>query len=159
MSETRQYCTFFLDERLYGIPVNEVQEVIREQAMTRIPLATEMVAGLINLRGKIVTAIDLRKRLALGEKKSSGQLMNVVVSHEENTVSFLVDAIGDVVDAEEEWFEGVPETIQGEARRLVLGVYKLKTGLLHVLDSRKSADLEVPGKQPEDHRQTVEHRG
>jgi purine-binding chemotaxis protein CheW len=141
MSETRQFCTFYVDGRLYGMPVEEVQEVIKEQFMTRIPLATEIVSGLINLRGKIVTAIDLRKRLGLAGRKSSGAPMNVVVNYDDHTVSFLVDFIGDVVDAEENSFEPVPETIHGEARELLLGVYKLKTGLLHVLDARKSADL------------------
>ncbi|HUI51531.1 MAG TPA: chemotaxis protein CheW, partial [Terriglobales bacterium] len=63
MSDRRQFCTFWMGQRLYGMPVEEVQEVIREQAMTRVPLAGAMVRGLINLRGKIVTAIDLRKGL------------------------------------------------------------------------------------------------
>src|SRR5258708_1573133 len=90
-----------MGQRLYGMPVDEVQEVMREQAMTRVPLAGSAVRGLINLRGKIVTAIDLRKGLGLGEEKSKGPLMNVVVSSEEDTVSFLVDAIGHVLDVEE----------------------------------------------------------
>lgn len=139
MSERRQFCTFWMGQRLYGMPVEEVQEVMREQAMTRVPLAGSAVRGLINLRGKIVTAIDLRKGLGLGEEKTTGPLMNVVVSSEEYTVSFLVDAIGDVLEVGEEAFEDVPETLQGEARKLVAGVYKLPNGLLHVLDAEKCA--------------------
>jgi purine-binding chemotaxis protein CheW len=130
-----------MGQRLYGMPVDEVQEVMREQAMTRVPLAGSAVRGLINLRGRIVTAIDLRRGLGLGEEKINRPLMNVVVSNEESTVSFLVDAIGDVLDVGEESFESVPETLQGGARKLVSGVYKLPDGLLHVLDSEKCVQI------------------
>jgi len=141
MIERRQFCTFWMGQRLYGMPVEEVQEVIREQHMTRVPLSGRMVRGLINLRGKIVTAIDLRKGLGLGEQEGNGPLMNVVVNSGEQVVSFLVDAIGDVLDVEEEAFEDVPDTLQGAAGDLVLGVYKLGSGLLHVLDASKCAQL------------------
>jgi purine-binding chemotaxis protein CheW len=147
VSERRQFCTFWMGKRLYGMPVDEVQEVMREQTMTRVPLAGSAVRGLINLRGKIVTAIDLRKGLGLGEEKINGPLMNVVVSSEEYTVSFLVDAIGDVLDVGEESFESVPETLQGEARKLVAGVYKLQNGLLHVLDAEKCVQIGDADKQ------------
>jgi purine-binding chemotaxis protein CheW len=147
VSERRQFCTFWMGQRLYGMPVDEVQEVMREQAMTRVPLAGSAVRGLINLRGKIVTAIDLRKGLGLEEEKINGPLMNVVVSSEGYTVSFLVDAIGDVLDVGEESFESVPETLQGEARKLVSGVYKLPNGLLHVLDSEKCVQIGEVGKK------------
>lgn len=146
MSERRQFCTFWMGRRLYGMPVGEVQEVMREQAMTRVPLAGRAVRGLINLRGKIVTAIDLRQELGLEEEKISG-LMNVVVSNDEYTVSFLVDGIGDVLDVDEESFEGVPKTLQGGARKLVSGVYKLPHGLLHVLDAGKCAQIGEGGKK------------
>jgi len=142
MNETRQFCTFYVDGRMYGIPVGEVQEVIRQQAMTRIPTAPEVICGLINLRGKIVTAIDLRRRLGLEAHEAREGLMNVVVNRGEQIVSFLVDAIGDVVDAREEWYEHVPETIHGKMRALLLGVYKLDGALLHVLDAQKSAQVE-----------------
>ena len=141
MSDRRQFCTFWMGQRLYGMPVEEVQEVNREQQMTRVPLAGAMVRGLINLRGNIVTAIDLRKGLGLGEHETHGPLMNVVVSSDDQVLSFLVDAIGDVLDVEDEAFEDVPDTLQGEARQLVTGVYKLGTGLLHVLDATKCAQL------------------
>jgi purine-binding chemotaxis protein CheW len=142
VSEAKQFCTFYIEERLYGIAVEQVQEVLREQAMTRVPLAPEAVRGLINLRGKIVTAVDLRKRLGLGAKRTPGAPMNVVLSSEEDTVSLLVDAIGDVVSVESETFEGLPQTLRGEVREFVTGVYKLAGGLLHVLDAQRSATLE-----------------
>src|SRR5258708_40355475 len=96
-----------MGQRLYGMPVDEVQEVMREQAMTQVPLAGSAVRGVINLRGKIVTAIDLRKGLGLGEEKSKGPLMNVGGSREEDKGRFLVDASGDGVDGGGESFESV----------------------------------------------------
>lgn len=110
-----------------------MQEVIRHQTMTRVPLSPAAVAGLINLRGQIVTAIDLRRRLGLKDRPPGTLPMNVVVRAEEGAVSLLVDEIGDVVEVSENAFEAPPDTLHGEARRLVEGVYKLPERLLHVL--------------------------
>ena len=129
----QQYCTFYLDGLLFGIEVEKVQEVIRHQSMTPVPLAPKLIGGLINLRGQIVTAIDLRLRLALPERKSEDLPMNVVARSEDGAVSLLVDEIGDVVEVSEEAFEPPPDTLQGESRELVRGVYKLKDRLLHAL--------------------------
>jgi purine-binding chemotaxis protein CheW len=142
MAIERQFCTFSLGELFFGIEVLQVQEVIRAQAMTRVPLASHAVRGLINLRGQIVTAIDLRDRLGLpplGEGKSP---MNVVVRTDEGPVSLLVDEIGDVMETEEEQFEMPPETLAASARDLILGVYKLPDRLLLILDTEKVLGLE-----------------
>jgi purine-binding chemotaxis protein CheW len=129
----QQFCTFYLDGFLFGIEVEKVQEVIRHQAMTRVPLAPKLIGGLINLRGQIVTAIDLRLRLGLPERKADELPMNVVARSEDGAVSLLVDEIGDVVEVSDDVFEQPPDTLQGEARELVRGVYKLKQRLLHAL--------------------------
>jgi purine-binding chemotaxis protein CheW len=147
VSEPKQFCTFYVEERLYGIAVEQVQEVLREQPMTRVPLAPDAVRGLINLRGKIVTAVDLRKCLGLEAKGTPGASMNVVLNNTEDTVSLLVDDIGDVVTVEREAFEGLPETLHGDVREFVTGVYKLADGLLHVLDAQRSAAV---GSEPID---------
>jgi purine-binding chemotaxis protein CheW len=137
----RQYCTFYLDGLFFGVEVQKVQEVICYQEMTRVPLASRVVRGLINLRGQIVTAIDLRHRLELRER-APGQLpMNVVVRTDEGAVSLLVDEIGDVLEVEERSFERAPETINGVARELIRGVYKLKDRLLLVLDTQKAVNV------------------
>jgi len=138
----RQFCSFWMGKLLYGMPVEEVQEVIREQEITRVPLAESRVRGLINLRGKIVTAIDLRADLGVTEEKVDGQRMNVVVSNEDNTVSFLVDSIGDVLDVDEEMFEPVPDSIKSGSEGFVIGVYKLQDGLLHALDAGRCVQVE-----------------
>jgi purine-binding chemotaxis protein CheW len=133
MVDAQQFCTFFLDGLFFGVEVSSVQEVIRPQKMTRVPLAPAAVAGLINLRGQIVTAIDLRQRLGLRAKPDCLQPMNVVVRSDECAVSLLVDDIGDLVEVSEENYEPPPETLQGEARKLIRGVYKLADRLMHVL--------------------------
>jgi purine-binding chemotaxis protein CheW len=137
MSTPIQLCTFTVEDMLFGVDVIQVQEVIRFQPMTRVPLAPTMVRGLINLRGQIVTAIDLRIRLGLGPR-SDGQLpMNVVLSGVEAPVSLLVDAIGDVISVESRAFETPPSTMKPAQRELVAGVCKLPGRLLLVLDSER----------------------
>ncbi len=138
-------CTFFLDDQMFGIDVQSVQEVIRYQEMTDIPLAPEAVCGLINLRGQIVTAIDLRQRLGLPPRDSDTLPMNVVVHGSDGAISFLVDQIGDVQPIDEDHFEPPPETLRGSARQLIRGAYKLPNRLLLILDAE--AAMQVSGSE------------
>jgi purine-binding chemotaxis protein CheW len=142
MAGRKQFSTFVVDRLLFGVEVDTVQEVIRYQQMTRVPLAPPVVKGLINLRGQIVTAVDLRCRLGLRERAATDLPMNVVIRHEDGAVSLLVDEIGDVLEVEEESFELPPETLDGKARELIRGVYKLNDRLMHVLDSKKVVEVE-----------------
>ena len=129
MTNTKQFCTFFVNGLFFGVEVLKVQEVIRYQEMTRVPLAPTMIEGLINLRGQIVTAIDLRRRLELALREPGQLPMNVVVRSDDGAVSLLVDEIGDVVEIQDDIYERPPETLKGVARDLVQGVYKLKERL------------------------------
>ncbi len=138
----RQFCTFELNGLLFGIEVVEVQEVLRYQNMTRVPLAPDMVRGLINLRGQIVTAVDLRRRFEFPPLPDDVRPMNIVVRTDEGPVSFLVDEIGDVVEVHDEAFESPPGNLTGFAREATLGVYKLKHRLLLVLDTRRILEIE-----------------
>ena len=149
MSDSKQYATFFLNNLFLGVEVRKVQEVIRYQEMTRVPLAPNMVQGLINLRGQIVTAIDLRRRLELPALPEDQLPMNVVVRSDDGAVSLLVDEIGDVVEIEDETYERPPETLTGVARELVTGVYKLKERLLLVLDTDRTVSLPTGYKKPQ----------
>jgi purine-binding chemotaxis protein CheW len=141
MSQNEQLCTFFLDGHFFGVPVRQVQEVIRYQEMTRVPLVPQVVRGLINLRGQIVTAIDLRRRLGMAERPADQLPMNVVVRTDDGALSLLVDEIGDVIEVEEKTFEEPPETLKGMKRELIQGVHKLSDRLLHVLDIDKACRL------------------
>lgn len=139
MSATsRQFCTFFLNGWFFGVEVLRVQEVLRSQPMTRVPLSPPTVRGLINLRGQIVTALDLRERLALPPRADGRPPMNIVVRSDDGAVSLLVDEIGDVVEIADDIFERPPETLTGAARELVRGVYKMKDRLLLILDTDKT---------------------
>lgn len=135
-------CTFRLGDGIYGLPLDHVLEVLTWQPMTPVPLAPSTVAGLLNLRGQVVTAIDLRRRLALDDRAADETSMNVVVRNGDNVVSLLVDAIGDVVDVTDVDFEEPPDTLEGAARELIRGAYKLERGLLLVLNTERSVDIE-----------------
>jgi purine-binding chemotaxis protein CheW len=144
-TDDRQLCTFLLDGLLFGIPVLRVQEVIRFQEMTPVPLSPSVVSGLINLRGQIVTAIDLRRRLDLPPRPAGELPMNVVIQTPEGATSLLVDEIGDVIEAPDEALEAPPETMPASVRGLVRGVHKLRSRLLLLLDAERavaSAELE-----------------
>ena len=139
----RQFCTFYVEGLCFGIGVREVQEVIRYQEMTRVPLAASVVRGLINLRGQIVTAIDLRRRLGLPDPTAASDHlpMNLVVRTDDGVVSLLVDEIGEVVEVDEDSFERPPPTLEGVARELVRGVYKREGSLLLVLDTARAVTV------------------
>jgi purine-binding chemotaxis protein CheW len=141
MNDCKQYSTFFLDGLLLGVDVRRVQEVLRPQEMTRVPLAPPMIRGLVNLRGQIVTAIDVRRRFDLPPLPADQSPMNVVVRCEDGAVSLLVDEIGDVVEIQDEDFAPPPVTLKGAARELITGVYKLKDRLMLILDTDRAVNL------------------
>lgn len=138
---SRQFSTFFLGGLHFGVEVLKVQEVIRYQEMTQVPLSAPEVQGLINLRGQIVTAIDLRRRIGLPERSDDSLPMNVVVRVEDGVVSLLVDEIGDVLEVQADQFETAPETVTGPAKELINGVYKLDGHLLLVLDIERAVTV------------------
>ncbi len=138
MSTTCQLCTFVLDRRWFAVPVDDVQEVLRFQDMTRVPLAPKAIVGLINLRGRIVPAIDLRTRLELPPRAEGCRPMNVVVRTIDGPKALLVDEIGDVLELANDAFEPPPHTVRGPARDLIRGTYKRTNALIHVLDVSKT---------------------
>lgn len=135
MATNRQFCSFFLDGLFFGVEVEKVQEVIRHQEETPVPLAPRVIGGLINLRGQIVTAVDLRRRLELKERGKDEKSMNVVVRTDDGVVSLLVDEIGDVVEVEAQGFEPPPDTLRADVREMIRGAFKLKDRLLLLLDT------------------------
>ena len=138
MAGERLFCSFYLDRHLFGLDVATVQEVIRHQSVTRLPLAAPAVRGVINLRGRIVPAVDLRRCLGMAAAPGGADSANIIVrSAGAAAVSLLVDRIGDVVEASEGAFERTPETLRGAARDLIHGVYTVQDGLLLVLDIGK----------------------
>jgi purine-binding chemotaxis protein CheW len=141
MANGHQYCTFYVAGHYFGLDVLKVQEVIRYQEMTRVPLAPPVVRGLMNLRGQIVTAIDLRRRLEMEDRPADQLPLNVVVQTDDGAVSLLVDEIGDVLEVSEQMFERPPETLKGTARELIRGAYKLPDRLLLILDTERTVNV------------------
>jgi Chemotaxis signal transduction protein len=136
-----QLATFYVDDHLFGVNVLSVQEVLRFQHMTPVPRSADVIEGLINLRGQIVTALDMRKRLRLPPRKDNVTPMNVVIRSTEGAVSLLVDEIGDVLQVEEANYEHPPDNLDHDTRSIVKSVYKLKDRLLLVLDEERTVDL------------------
>ena len=140
-----QFSTFYVGDLYFGVDVLHVQEVLCFQPMTPVPQAPEVIEGLINLRGQIVTAIDMRRRLRLPARTGHRALMNIVVRTVDGAVSLLVDEIGDVLDMDASIYERPPENLDPSAKELIRGVYKLKDRLLLVLDEERTVDLAVGG--------------
>ncbi|MEI6713746.1 MAG: chemotaxis protein CheW [Verrucomicrobiota bacterium] len=137
MNSSRQICTFLLNGQLFGLDVDCVLEVIRSQPLTIVPLAPDAVCGLINLRGQIVTAIDLRRRLELpiSQDESTAPKMNIIIKTAEGPLCFPIDDVGDVMEVSTHLLEPVPESMTGVARKMIDSVCKLPTQLLLVLKS------------------------
>ena len=135
---TSQLATFWLDGDLFGVEVEHVQEVLRSQSITRVPLAPAAVAGLINLRGQVVTAIELRERLGRKPRPEGQEAVVIVVRLRGEAVSLLVDSIADVVDVDVRDFEAPPDTLDGSGRDLIRGAYKLSGQLLLALDVNRA---------------------
>lgn len=144
MSKTRQFCTFHLENLFLGVEVDQVQEVMLYDQMTEVPLTDSAVAGLINLRGQIVTALDLRRCFAMPikplplEDPTVDPPKNVVVKDGDEAISLLVDEIGDVLEIDVSTFEPPPPTLTDPARQLVRGIHKLDGQLLLVLDVERA---------------------
>ena len=143
MAELCQYCTFYLDGHYFGVEVLRVQEVIKAQEMANVPLSAHAVSGLINLRGEIVMALDLRRILGFDERKPEDLPTNVVIHAHNETIALLVDEIGDVLEVDEEDHENTPGTVESKVRALLEGVYKLEEGLLLILDVDKVVSAEM----------------
>jgi len=136
-----QFATFAVDGLWFGIEVPRVQEVLRHQEITEVPRSQGAIEGLINLRGQIVTAIDMRRRLGLRPRTAGSTPMNMVVRTDDGAVSLLVDEIGDVLDVEDATYEPPIDTVAPSVRSLTSGIYKLEDRLLLCLDTERALDL------------------
>jgi purine-binding chemotaxis protein CheW len=137
---TRRFSTFHIGNNLYGIDVMKVQEVTRSLPRTRVPLAPGYVHGLINLRGQIATAVGLRELFELSDAPPEAP-MNVVCRSGELLLAFLVDRVGDVMEVEDAAFEEAPDTVPGNIRRFMEGVYKIPGSLLSVIEVERISEF------------------
>lgn len=139
----RRYATFTVGGVHFAVDVAEVQEVVRAQPLTAVPLAPHVIAGLMNLRGQIVTAVDLRRRLELLPAPPERPSMHVVLRIGGGAVSLLVDGIGDVLEADDAAMAAPPATLRGVARDLVVGVHALDARLVLVLDVHRAIGFDA----------------
>ena len=155
---TQQLCTFRLAGLYFGVPANTVQEMIRTSSHTRVPLVSPVIHGLVNLRGEIVTTIDLRHRLGfppadrgqhIDDDNADGGAggptvkTNVVIRTGDTAVSLVVDAIGDVITVDNASFEAVPTTLNEQCRAVVDGIYQLDDELLLTIDLDRLLDVDA----------------
>lgn len=132
--EASDLVTMTVAGQLFGIPVLQVQDVLKPQRITRIPLAPPEIAGSLNLRGRIVTVIDLRSCLGMPKQDRSHERMSIVVDFHGELYSLLVDQIGDVLSLPNADFEHNPPTLEKRWREIASGIYRLNQNLLVVLD-------------------------
>jgi purine-binding chemotaxis protein CheW len=143
----QQLVTFKTGDFSLGIDVLEVQEVLRHQHMTPVPLAASEVQGLINLRGNIVTAIGMRERLHLEPRRDDAEQMNLIVSLKDGCASLIVDSVGDVIHIEPTKYKPRPSTLASPLREMVAGVYELERGLLLHIDAEAACQLFIEEEQ------------
>lgn len=137
---SRQYATFEVADQLFGLDVAKVQEVLSFHEYTPVPLAPESVGGLFNLRGQVIAAVDFRVQLGLPARTIHGPAMNVIVRTDDESVSLLVDRIGEVIELHDDAFEPPPDTLTGPSRHLITGAFKLDGRLMLALDTTRAVD-------------------
>lgn len=147
-ADEEQFVTMSVDGQTFGIPILEVQDIVQARQITPVPLAPSAIAGVMNLRGRIVTVIDLRKCLGLDEEFDDSKLMGVTVEYNNDLYTLLVDTIGDVRSLHHRDLEKLPVTVRENVRALSTGIYRLDGDLLVVLDVDRVLDAERLVKTP-----------
>lgn len=143
LTDSRDYVTVTIADQLFGIPVLSVQDVLGPQKITHIPKAPPEVAGALNLRGRIVTSIDVRCRLNLPPLPEGERGMSVVVEHHGEPYSLMIDSVGEVLSLPEDRFDRNPATLDARWREVAGGIYRLDDALLVVLDVDRLLDFGI----------------
>ena len=134
--DASQFCGFRIGSNFYAIPVQHVQEVIKNQRITGVPLSESHIRGLISLRGQVVTSVSLRTLFGLEEDFQEDH-MNIIVRHDEALIALAVDQIEDIVELKRENFETTPDTLDPKIKDFIMGVYKEEKDLIIILDLEK----------------------
>ncbi|HER26586.1 MAG TPA: chemotaxis protein CheW [Rhodospirillales bacterium] len=135
------FVTFYVKDQLFGIPVLKVQDILTPDRIAPIPLAPPEVAGAINLRGRIVTVLDVRVRLGLEESETVNGKMGVTIEHEHDLYTLLVDRVGDVIGLEKDLYESTPSTLDALWRDFSSGVFRLEGKIMVVLDVERLLNI------------------
>jgi purine-binding chemotaxis protein CheW len=129
-----EYVTVMIDGQLFGLPISQVQDVFMPERMARVPLASAEIAGVLNLRGRIVTAIDMHCRLGLGKRQTGRRPMAVGIEFRGESYGLLIDSVGEVLKLADDTREPVPVNLDPHLARVSSGVHRLDKQLLVVLD-------------------------
>ncbi len=141
-ADTEEFVTFSISGQLFGIPVLQIQDVLSSYRITRIPLAPQEITGSLNLRGRVVTAIDLRLRLGLPPRPADADSMSIVAENGGELYSLMVDSVGEVLALPQSAYERNPPTLDAMFRAFSDGIYRLDDQLLVVLDVDRLLDYE-----------------
>ena len=146
LDETIQYVTIYISEQLFGLPISRVHDVFVPESVTRVPLSQAEIAGVLNLRGRIVTAIDMRKRLGLVSLKDRSNLMAIGIEFKEESYGLIIDSVGEVLDLSEASREAVPSNLDPRWADIAAGVHRLESELMVILDvDRVLGDMVTTG--------------
>ena len=146
VNETIQYVTIFISGQLFGLPINRVHDVFVPESVTRVPLSQVEIAGVLNLRGRIVTAIDMRKRLGLPPHEYEGSMMAIGIEFKEESYGLIIDSVGEVLDLSETSRESVPSNLDSRWADIAAGVHRLEKELMVILDvDRVLGDMVTTG--------------
>ena len=140
--ETEEFVTFTIAGQLFGIPVLQIQDVLSSYHITPIPLAPPEIIGSLNLRGRVVTAIDVRLRLGLAARPKDAESMSIVAENEGELYSLMVDSVGEVLALSQSAYERNLPTLDAKFRTFSEGIYRLDNQLLVVLDVKRLLDYE-----------------
>ena len=140
--ETEEFVTFTIAGQLFGIPVLQIQDVLSSYQITPIPLAPPEITGSLNLRGRVVTAIDVRLRLGLSARPKDAESMSIVAENEGELYSLMVDSVGEVLALSQSAYERNPPTLDAKFRAFSDGIYRLDKQLLVVLDVNRLLDYD-----------------
>jgi purine-binding chemotaxis protein CheW len=138
-----EFVTAMIGGQLFGLPIERVLDVFTPERLTRVPLASPDVAGVLNLRGRIVTAIDMRRRLELPPRAEGEKFMAIGIEHRGESYGLLVDQVGEVLKLSAAQLDAAPANLDGSGGRLAAGVYRLEDRLMVVLDVDRSLEYQT----------------
>jgi len=136
-----EYVTVTIGDHLFGLPIFRVQDVFVPDRLTRVPLAPPEVAGILNLRGRVVTAIDMRTRLDLGSRAKDHPVMAIGIEFRGESYGLLVDAVGEVIALRNNACEAKPANLDPRLNKVAAGIYRLEGQLMVVLDVDRVLDI------------------
>ncbi len=138
-----EFVTVLIGEQLFGLPIDRVHDVFKVDRLTRVPLAAIEIAGVLNLRGRIVTAIDMRRRLDLPPLQAGASHMAIGIEHRGESYGLLVDQVGEVIKIPVEQRDANPVNLDPRWARVAAGVYRLEENLMVILDVDRVLDVQV----------------